>query len=79
MPLPFPSGENNTEIMTKAVEKVLAQFKERFDIYPKAAQFDGGKEFYTVGVKTLLKDYDVHYFSTRTFRKLHSSRDLMGL
>ena len=65
--------------MTKAVEKVLAQFKERFDIYPKAAQFDGGKEFYTVGVKTLLKDYDVHYFSTRTFRKLHSSRDLMGL
>jgi hypothetical protein len=55
--------------MTKAVGKVLAQFKERFDRYPKAAQFDDGKEFYNVGVKTLLKDHDVHYFSTRTFRK----------
>ena len=55
--------------MTKAVEKVLTQFKERFDRYPKAAQFDDGKEFYNVGVKTLLKDHDVHYFSTRTFRK----------
>jgi hypothetical protein len=55
--------------MPKAVEKVLAQFKERFDRYPKAAQFDDGKEFYNVGVKTLLKDHDVHYFSTRNFRK----------
>ncbi|CAB4008976.1 integrase core domain-containing [Paramuricea clavata] len=55
--------------MTKAVEKVLAQFKERFDRHPKAAQFDDGKEFYNVGVKTLLNDHDVHYFSTRTFRK----------
>ena len=55
--------------MTKAVEKVLAQFKERFDRYPKAAQFNDGKEFYNVGVKTVLKDHDAHYFSTRTFRK----------
>ena len=55
--------------MTKAVENVLAQFKERFGRYPKTAQFDDGKEFYNVGVKTLLKDHDVHYFSTRTFRK----------
>ena len=38
--------------MTKAVEEVLAQFNERFDRYPKAAQFDDGKEFYNVGVKT---------------------------
>jgi hypothetical protein len=65
----IPVWRKNTESMTKAVEKVLAQFKERFDRYPKAAQFDDGKEFYNVGVKTLLKDHDVHYFSTRTFRK----------
>jgi hypothetical protein len=32
----------NTESMTKAVEKVLAQFKEIFDKYPKAAQFEDG-------------------------------------
>jgi hypothetical protein len=55
--------------MTRGFEKVLTQCKERFDRYPKAAQFDDGKEFYNVGVKTLLKDHDVHYFSTRTFRK----------
>ncbi|CAB4012583.1 uncharacterized transposon-derived [Paramuricea clavata] len=54
--------------MTKAVENVLTQFKERFGRYPKTAQFNDGKEFYNVGVKTLLKDHDVHYFSTRTFR-----------
>jgi hypothetical protein len=55
--------------MTKAVETVLAQFREWFDRYPKAAQFDDGKEFYNVGVKTLLKYHDVHYFSTRIFQK----------
>ncbi|CAB3992283.1 integrase core domain-containing [Paramuricea clavata] len=55
--------------MTKAVECVLVQFKEKFGRYPKTAQFDDGKEFYNVGVKTLLKDHDVHYFSTWTFRK----------
>jgi hypothetical protein len=35
-----PVWRKNTESMTKAVEKVLAQFKERFDRYPKAAQFE---------------------------------------
>jgi hypothetical protein len=64
-----PVWRKNTESMTKAVENVLAQFKERFGRYPKTAQFDDGKEFYNVGVKTLLKGHDVHYFSTRTFRK----------
>ena len=44
-----PDWRKNTESMTKAVEKVLAQFKERFGRYPKAAQFDDGKEFYNVG------------------------------
>jgi hypothetical protein len=64
-----PVWRKNTESMAKAVESVLVQFKERFGRYPKTAQFDDGKEFYNVGVKTLLKDHDVHYFSTRTFRK----------
>ena len=57
------------DLVDMAVENVLVQFKERFGRYPKTAQFDDGKEFYNVGVKTLLKDHDVHYFSTRTFRK----------
>jgi hypothetical protein len=48
------------------VRQFNKQFKER---YLKTAQFDDGKEFYNVGVKTLLKDHDVHYFSTRSFRK----------
>jgi hypothetical protein len=65
--------------MTKSVEKVLAQFKEIFGKYPKAAQFDDGKEFYNVGVKTLLKGHDVHYFSTRTFRKLHLLKNSIAL
>jgi transposase InsO family protein len=64
-----PVWRENTESMTKAVENVLAQFRERFGRYLKTAQFDDGKKFYNVGVKTLLKDHDVHYFSTRTFRK----------
>ncbi|CAB4005763.1 uncharacterized transposon-derived [Paramuricea clavata] len=55
--------------MTKAVERVLVEFKERFGKYPKTAQFDDGKEFYNVGVKTLLKDHDVHYFSTLSTKK----------
>ena len=65
----IPVWRKNTESKTKAVENVLAQFKERFGRYPKTAQFDDGKEFYNVEVKTLLKDHDVHYFFTRTFRK----------
>jgi hypothetical protein len=64
-----PVWRKNTESMTKAVADVLIRFKERFGRYPKAAQFDDGKEFYNVEVKTLLRDHDVHYFSMRTFRK----------
>ncbi|CAB3989945.1 integrase core domain-containing [Paramuricea clavata] len=54
--------------MAKAVEKVLGQFKERFGRYPKTAQFDDGKEFYNVGVKSL-KEHNIHYFSTGTDKK----------
>ncbi|CAB4026625.1 uncharacterized transposon-derived [Paramuricea clavata] len=55
--------------MTKAVENVLTQFKERFGRYPKNGSIRRWKGILHVGVKTLLKDHDVHYFSTRTFRK----------
>ena len=55
--------------MTDAVESLLMNFKERFGVYPKAVQFDEGKEFYNVGVKNLLKEHDVHYFSTKSDRK----------
>jgi hypothetical protein len=55
--------------MTKAVGEVHTQFKEKFNRYPKAAQFDDGKEVYNVGVKILRGVHDVHYVYTRTFRK----------
>ncbi|CAB3977330.1 integrase core domain-containing [Paramuricea clavata] len=50
--------------MVPAVEQVLKQFHERFGRYPNVAQFDEGKEFYNNGVKALLDDHDIHYFST---------------
>ena len=56
--------------MTKAVTELLKQFKDRFDEqYPKLAQFDDGKEFYNVGVKTLLEKHDIKYFSTKSDKK----------
>ena len=59
----------NTENMTKAVDLLLEKFKERFGKYPNVVQFDEGKEFYNVGVKTLLKDHDVNYFSSKSEKK----------
>ena len=56
--------------MTKAVIELLKQFKDRFDgRYPKVAQFDDGKEFYNVGVKTLLEKHEIKYFSTKLDKK----------
>ena len=51
----IPVYRKDTNNMTKAVTELLKQFKDRFDDYPKVAQFDDGKEFYNVGVKTLLE------------------------
>ena len=39
--------------MTKAVSELLNKFKDRFGECPKLVQFNDGKEFYNVGVKTL--------------------------
>ena len=47
----------------------MRQFKQRFDAYPKLAQFDDGKEFYNVGVKSLIEKHDIKYFSTNSVKK----------
>ena len=58
------------ENMTKAVAKMLTKFKVRFGKYPKLIQFDEGKEFYNVGVKSLLRDaYNIKYFPSYSVRK----------
>ena len=57
--------------MTKAVDLLLNNFKERFGKYPNVAQFDKGKEFYNVGVRDLLKSHNVG--------KPLSSKGLTGL
>ena len=64
-----PVYRKNTESMTRSVDILLEKFKERFGKYPTVIQFDEGKEFYNVGVKTLLKDHDVEYFSSRSEKK----------
>ncbi len=55
--------------MTKAMGELLEEFNERFGKYPNVAQFDEGKEFYNVGVRDLLSEHDVEYFSTNSERK----------
>ena len=66
----IPLYREDTNNMTKAVTELLKQFKDRFDEqYPKLAQFDDGKEFYNVGVKTLLEKHDIKYFSTKSDKK----------
>ena len=51
--------------MIKAVEELLKKFEDRFGNYPKLVQFDNGKKFYNVGVKRLLEDHNINYFSTK--------------
>ena len=49
----IPIYRKDTKNMTKAVDELLERFKERYGGYPRLAQFDDGKEFYSVGVKRL--------------------------
>ena len=65
-PFLFTEDTNN---MTYAVTELLRQFKDRFGYYPKLAQFDDGKEFYNVGVKLLLENHEIKYFSTNSDKK----------
>ena len=61
----YTKDTNNT---TKAVTELLKQFKDHFDDQLKVAQFDDGKEFYNVGVKTLQK-HEIEYFSMKSDKK----------
>ena len=65
----IPVYRKDTKNMTEGVEKLLEEFKVRFDKYPNVVQFDDGKEFYNVGVKTLLEDNNIEYFSTQSDKK----------
>ena len=65
----IPVYRKDTDNMTKAVAKMMTLFKQKFKRYPKVIQFDEGKEFYNVGVKKLLRDAYVKYFSTHTGKK----------
>jgi hypothetical protein len=58
-----PVLRKDTNNMTTAVTELLGQFKGHFAVYPKLAQFDDGKEFSNVGVKSLLEKLGVRYFS----------------
>ncbi len=65
----IPVYRKDTKNMTAAVRELLRQFHDRFGTYPRLAQFDGGKEFYNVGVEDLLNKHNVEYFSTLSEKK----------
>ena len=71
----IPVYRKDTKNMTDAVEELLSQFKSRFGTegakakYPNVAQFDDGKEFYNVGVKSLLDSHNIRYFSTKSDKR----------
>ena len=69
MAFAVPVYRKDTNNMIKAVTELLKQFKNHFDNYFKVAQFDDGKEFYNVGVKTLLEKHEIKYFSTKSDKK----------
>ena len=47
-----------------SVERVLDKFKKHFKTDPDLVQFHDGSEFLNPEVKELLKDREIHYFST---------------
>ncbi len=63
----IPVYRKDTRNMTKAVDDLLEEFKERFGKYPNVAQFDEEKEFYNVGVRDLLiqKQHRVFLYKLR--------------
>ena len=66
----IPVYRKDKENMTEGVARMLTKYKTRFLRYPKLIQFDEGKEFYNVGVKSLLRDaYNIKYFSTYSSKK----------
>ena len=65
----IPVCRKNTTNMAKAVTELFRQFKESFGDYPQLAQFDNGKEFYNVGIKTLREKHNIEHFSTKSNKK----------
>ena len=65
----IPVYRKDTRNMTEAVGELLKQFNSRFGKYPNVAQFDEGKEFHNVGVKSLLEKHNIKYFSTQSDKK----------
>ena len=63
-----------------SLKKVLDEFKERFGDDPDLVQFDDRSEFLNPEVKELLRDREIHYFSTlvrRTgYHRISLVRDL---
>ena len=65
----IPVYGKDTKNMTDAVKELLEEFKIGYNKYPNVVQFDEGKEFYNVGVKTLLENKKIKYFSTKSGKK----------
>ncbi|CAB3995931.1 integrase core domain-containing [Paramuricea clavata] len=55
--------------MSSALLKFLREFHTRFGQLPEEIQFDDGKEFYKVGVLTLLRKRNINHFSTMSDKK----------
>lgn len=53
--------------MTKAVTELVEILKDHTGDYAKLCQFDDGKEFCNMGVKT--QEHDIRYFSTLSDKK----------
>ena len=64
-----PIRQKHKEFMVPAMTRILEEHMKRFGKYLETMQFDEGKEFYNVGVLSLLKDKEITWFSTRITSK----------
>lgn len=55
--------------MTKAATLLLKQFYDQCGDYRKLALFDDGKDFFNSGVKTVLENHGIRYFSANSDKK----------
>ena len=49
--------------------KLMEQFKERFEKYPKRVQADEGKEFWNTNFSEYLKHKNIEFFATKSVKK----------
>ena len=57
-PIETKSGEDTS----KAMKEILERFKEKFEKYPDAVQFDDGNEFNNEDVHDMLDNLGIKYF-----------------